>query len=131
MGQHDCLWCLTNPGNYRYSSGSSGDNYFLTDDGITYMFPDMLVHYFEHGYKPPKRFVDDVMNNRIVDGRRLQARSLGQVIRLGYLEPPFDTTGEQMPDGFEGKLFALMQKYDNTGNVKRLLLANRDNNPTR
>lgn len=125
------MWCTTNPGNYRYSSESSGDNYFVTDYGVTYVFPDMAVHYMEHGWKPLKQFVDDVMHDRIVDGRRSQTRGLGEVVRFGYLEPPFDSAGDGLPDGFEVKLFALMQKYDHTGNVKRLLLVNRENNPTR
>lgn len=58
-------------------------------------------------------------------------RSGGQVFEFGYLEPPFDfdTTSDELPEGFEYMLFELMKKYDHSGNVKMLLLANRDNNP--
>ena len=73
------------------------------------------------------------MSGRVVDGRRSQTRSVGQVFEFGYLEPPFDfdTSGDELPEGFEKKLFELMVKFDHTGNVKMLLLANREINPKR
>ncbi len=133
MGQHGCKHhlCLAHSGGFKYSDQSSGDNYLVNSKGVTYKFADMLPHYMEHGYKPPKQFVNDVMNDRIVDGRRSQTRGDGQVVEFGYLEPPFDTSGEELPAGFEEKLFELMKKYDYSGNVKLLLLANRENNPKR
>lgn len=135
MGQHGCKHplCLVQSGGFKYTNQSSGDNFFVNAVGVTYKYPDMLLHYMEHGYKPPKEFVDDVMNNRIVDGRRSQTRSVGKVIEFGYLEPPFDfeTSDDKLPEGFEDVLFELMKKYDHSGNVKMLLLANRDKNPSR
>ncbi len=135
MGQHGCKHplCLARSGKFKYSDQSSGDNYLVNSNGVTYKYPDMLLHYMGHGYRPPKQFVDDVMNDRIVSGRRSQTRSAGQVIEFGYLEPPFDfdTTSGELPEGFEEKLFALMQKFDDTGNVRMLLLANRENNSDR
>ena len=50
MGQHGCRHplCLARSGKFKYSDQSSGDNFFVNADGVTYKFPDMLLHYMGH-----------------------------------------------------------------------------------
>jgi len=70
----------------------------------------MILHYvFDHGWQPPAGFIDDVMNHKLVEGRRLQTKSpMLAPTRIGYLTGSFEQGS--VPDGFIEKLEAFLEQ---------------------
>lgn len=112
MGFHMCPYC--EPAEvYRFSHLSSGDTTLVFDNGHRYQIPDMILHYvYDHQYLPPTVFVDDVMNQKLLEGERCQTKSIVQPI--GYLEGNYPKGC--VPLGFVEKLEFLLQQANAMGN---------------
>ena len=81
--------------------------------GDSYVMPDMILHYiFDHGWVPPKRFIDDVMNREVISSDREQMRGSG-LAAIGYLRKSFEAGN--VPEGFIEKLEVLMVAASQSG----------------
>ncbi|MFA6097780.1 MAG: hypothetical protein WC788_09240 [Candidatus Paceibacterota bacterium] len=113
MGFHVCEYCKKDRKNKHYNT-SSGDVTLHFDSGRSYVMPDMILHYIvDHGWVPPKSFVDDVVNNKVVESGRVQMRGGGGPTPVGYLKGPFETGS--VPRGFVEKLEILMAAAEQNG----------------
>lgn len=117
MGFHICEWCQqagTLKNNQAYSPYSSADVTLVFESGRSWQFPWVgLPHYItEHGYCPPKDFIDDVMNSKVVEGDFAQTKSFPTAV--GYLRHPEDIpTVDEIPEGFVEKLAQLVENAHN------------------
>ncbi len=60
FGFHECCLC---EGAKRRPSGN-GEIHVVGSDGITYVAPELVVHYVsKHRYLPPQKFIDAVMTS--------------------------------------------------------------------
>ena len=68
-GWHSCEFCKTEED--RWAARSSTEFKITGKNGITYAFPQMLLHYItKHNYKPPQEFLDAVMETEIEEKER-------------------------------------------------------------
>lgn len=113
MGFHTCEFCKDGEKG-KYPNTSSGDVTLNFSSGNSYVMPDMILHYvFDHGWVPPKRFIDDVVNGKVLSSDRTQMRGGGPVA-IGYLKEPFGAGN--VPEGFIEKLEVLMAVASQSGN---------------
>ncbi len=113
MGFHACEFCKDGQKG-RYPNTSSGDVTLNFSSGNSYVMPDMILHYvFDHGWVPPKRFIDDVINGEATSSDRMQMRGSG-LVSVGYLKESFETGS--VPEGFIEKLEILMVAASQSGN---------------
>ena len=112
MGTHACEYCHGVSKGNQFSHLSSEDVILYFENGNSWMMPAMILHYIaDHQWKPPQEFVDDVMNSKLTDTARrwtLDISETSEPQKVGYLSGPFEEGS--VPDGFVGKLQALMQQ---------------------
>lgn len=71
-GSHECPFCEREKSEdgvrhlgHRHLGHRGSAELKVTDNGITYMAPELIVHYVkEHNYQPPKQYIDAVMKTR-------------------------------------------------------------------
>ncbi len=121
MGMHPCEWCIQTadhpldvPEFRAFPHTSSGDVTLMFENGRMWEMPDMILHYVaDHGYQPPREFVYDVMNVKLLGGERQQTRG-GIIRRVGYLAGSLEKGPVQ--EGFVLRLMALMRMAEESGN---------------
>lgn len=91
MGMHPCAYCDRSPVDHPlYSTSSTGDVciHFQSPDGEIWKveFPDMIFHYiWDHLAEVPEKFVEAVMNWKVVKIYRMQTKSIGtHTASIGY-----------------------------------------------
>jgi hypothetical protein len=117
MGLHLCEYCRCQ-GQPEYDCTSTGDTTMEFSSGNKYEVPDMILHYIaDHGWVPPKEFIDDVMYSELVGGERWQTKSIQVTTKVGYLKGPDlePITSGTVPEGFVEKLVILMRQADELG----------------
>lgn len=108
MGFHVCEYCK--------NETSSGDVTLEFENGHIYEMPDMILHYIaEHSWVPSKSFMDDVLNERLAAGRRLQTKGLNETIKIGYLSGPLPDNPNVLLPGFFMRLWSLMRQAQRMG----------------
>lgn len=112
MGFHVCEYCKKGQKNKHHNT-SSGDVTLHFGSGRSYVMPDMILHYVvDHGWVPPGEFINDVMNDKVVESDRVQMRGCGSKA-IGYLKGKFETGS--VPNGFVEKLAILMAAAEQNG----------------
>lgn len=115
MGFHICEYCTADTSANVHSHLSSGDVTLVFASGHAWVMPDMILHYIEdHNWVPPQEFIQDVLNETLVAGQRLQTKSPVSPQMVGYLSGKVEFGG-QMPlefgfASFAAKLQSLMQR---------------------
>lgn len=122
MGFHLCEWCYPatvvvpdiDKEKNKFDNASSGDVTLVFDNGHQWVMPDMILHYVaDHGWQPPHAFVEDVMVQTMLEGRRRQTRSSVEPTPVGYLRGGL--IEGPVPDNFIEKLEALTLEADKNG----------------
>ena len=110
MGFHTCEYCTG-----EKAETSSGDVTLKFDGGAAFVVPDMITHYVrDHGFQPPKSFVDAVMNRELIGGDRRQTRGVAAAPEeVGYLRGEFPK-GE-VPPSFLAKLERVIELASRDG----------------
>ena len=120
MGFHHCGFCPPDPVVNTFGNLSSGDVNLTFANGNRWVMPDMILHYVaDHGWRPPQKFIEDVMNGEYADSGRAQTcnMTINEIMRgerVGYLA---DTLEEgEVPPEFIDRLEQLMKKAGSDGN---------------
>jgi hypothetical protein len=99
---------------------SSGDVTLNFSSGNSWEMPDMAPLYVELGWVPPQAFINDVMNNKLTAGERLQTRGMSVKEKIGYLSPSTHplplVRNTSISEDFSNKLAQLMREAGNLGN---------------
>lgn len=115
MGWHECEYCLEANKKIGKNNTSSGDVIMEFASGRSWIMPDMILHYSaDHGYLPPQEFIDDVMNNELLSGKRMQSKGVDSPTKVGYLSGLFKTGNP--PSRFYVRLAYLIIEAKKMGN---------------